>query len=231
MAAVETATPITEAAWRVSVACVSGQTVFTVGWLLAGLMQGESYSISRHDISDTGAVGAPHAWVLLVTQGIAGACTLAFVLFAFRPALAGVRGRNLSSVLIAVPLGVVYLMDAFFRLDCRIADGCTPQETVSSWHGIIHAGSGVVLLLLLLVAPHVVARCLRRSPDWAALARPSVMLGIAIDLAAITYIALDGNSGAGYAQRVLVLLASVWVTLLALQVLRLRSHTDLASAG
>ncbi len=198
--------------------------MFTVGWLLASLLQGDSYSIARHDISDTGAVGAPHAWVLLVTQGIAGACTLAFVIVAFRPALAGVRGRNLSSVLIAIPLGVVYLMDAFFRLDCRIADGCTPQQTTSSWHGITHAVSGVVLLLLLLVAPHVVARCLRRSPDWAALARPSVLLGVAIDLAAIAYLALDGKAGAGYAQRVLVLLASAWVTLLALRVLRLRSR-------
>lgn len=224
MTAVETPTPITESARRAAVACVSGQVVFTGGWLLASLVQGDSYSIARHDISDTGAVGAPHAWVLLVAQGIAGACTLAFVLLAFRPALAGVRGRNLSSVLIALPLGVVYLMDAFFRLDCRIADGCTPQQTTTSWHGIIHAVSGVVLLLLLLVAPHVVARCLRRSPDWAALARPSVLLGVAIDLTAIAYLALDGKAGAGYAQRVLVLLASVWVTLLALRVLRLRSR-------
>jgi hypothetical protein len=84
MTAVETATPITKSARRAALACVSGQIVFTVGWLLAGLLQGDSYSIARHDISDTGAVGAPHACVLLVTQGIAGACTLAFVLVAFR---------------------------------------------------------------------------------------------------------------------------------------------------
>ena len=224
MTALETATPITKSARRAALACVFGQIVFTVGWLLAGLLQDDSYSIARHDISDTGAVGAPHAWVLLVTQGIAGACTLAFVIVAFRPAMAGVRGRNLSSVLVAVPLGVVYLMDAFFRLDCRIADGCTPQQTTSSWHGITHAASGVVLLLFLLVAPHLVARCLRRTPDWAALARPSVLLGVAIDLTAIAYIVLDGKNGAGYAQRVLVLLASAWVALLALRVVRLSSR-------
>jgi hypothetical protein len=51
-----------------------------------------------------------------------------------------------------------------------------------------------------------------------------VLLGVAIDLAAIAYIALDGKDGAGYAQRVLVLLASVWVVLLALRVVRLSSR-------
>jgi hypothetical protein len=93
-----------------------------------------------------------------------------------------------------LPLGVVYVMDAFFRLDCRIAERLYAQQTTTSWHGIIHAVSGVVFLLLLLVAPHVVARCLRESPHWAALARPSVLLGIAIDLTVIAYIALDGKT-------------------------------------
>ena len=108
--------------------------------------------------------------MLLIAQGVAGACTLAFVYLSFRPRLAGVRGHNLSAFLIAVPLGAVYVMDAFFRLDCRIADGCTAGQTTTSWHGIIHAVSGVVFLLFLLVAPYVVARCLRRSPDCAGLA-------------------------------------------------------------
>ena len=122
-------------------------------------------------------------------------------------------------------------MDAFFRLDCRIADGCTPRQTVSSWHGIIHAVSGVVLLLLLLVAPHVVARCLRLSPDWAALARPSVLLGVAIDLTAIAYIALDGKSGAGYRRESSCCLRLSGSPCSRFEYPRLRSRTDLASSG
>ena len=45
MTAVETATPITEAARPASAACVSGQVVFTIGWLLAGLLQATRYRL------------------------------------------------------------------------------------------------------------------------------------------------------------------------------------------
>jgi hypothetical membrane protein len=224
MTTTETAAPITELGRRSAIACLIGQAVFILGWLVAGLVQDSAYSTARHDISDLGAVGAPHAWILLIAEGLSGACTLAFVVLGFYPALAGTRGRTLSAILIALPLGVGYLMDAFFRLDCRIADGCTSEQTTSSWHGILHAVNGVVWLLCLLVAPYLVARCLRRSTQWAPLARPSALLGAAIDVAVIVYLVLDGKSGAGYAQRVLVLLTSVWVALLARRLLQLHER-------
>lgn len=224
MTTAETAMPVAELGRRAAIACLVGQIVFVVGWMVAGLLQDDAYSIARHDVSDLGAVGAPHAWVLLVTEGLSGACTLAFVLLGFYPALAGVRGRTLSAVLIALPLGVGYLLDAFFRLDCRMADGCTPEQTYSSWHGIVHASNGALWLLSIVVAPYVVARCLRRAPQWGALARSSVFLGVAIDLAVLAYLVLDGKYGAGYAQRVVALLTSAWVALLARRLLQLHAH-------
>jgi hypothetical protein len=111
------------------IAGVAGQILFTLGWFIAGLFQGNAYSVVRHDISDMGALGAPYPWVLLIPQSIAGACTIVFGVVEFRPALAGMRGRNLATTLLVLPLGVGNLVSPAFRLDCRVADGCTVEET------------------------------------------------------------------------------------------------------
>lgn len=220
MSADTTATPIGPVARAAALIGLLGQIVFTVGWLVAGALQGPRYSVARHDISDMGAIGAPHAWVLLVAQGFAGFATLAFLLLAFRPALIGARGRTLSTVLIALPIGFGNLSDAFFRLDCRAADGCAGEQAIQSWHAAIHAFGGL-LLFVAAVAPYIVARCLRRSPWWASLARPSILVGVVLDILLVAGIALGTNYGAGYAQRAFALVATLWIALLAWRVVRL----------
>jgi hypothetical protein len=216
--------------WVAGLLGVLGGVVFTLGWLVAGLTQGSAYSVSRHDISDMGAVGAPHAWILLTAQGVSGACTLAFGWLGFRAALQGVRGRTVAATLLAVPLGVGNLSDAFFRIDCRAADGCSSAEAVRSWHATIHAASSV-LILVAVVAPFLVARCLRRSADWADLSGACVWLGVAIVLSVVASVALGGQDGAGYAQRAFALLEVSLLVLLARRVMRLASPRALRSSG
>ena len=201
-----------------------GQIVFVTGVLVAGFVQGDAYSIADHEISDMGARGAPHAWVLLSAQLVCGVLTLAFVVFGFAPSLSGIRGSKLSTVLLAL-WGLGNLSDAFFRLDCRAADGCTPEQAVMSWQATIHSVGGLSLIVFAF-APYVVARCLRRSPDWQPLARPTVLLGIAIDGALVATLALSESAGGGYAQRVLALLLAAWFAMLALRLLRLDSRQD-----
>ena len=206
--------------WAGGIAGVAGQVIFTVGWFVAGLLQGDAYSVARHDISDMGALGAPYAWVLLVTQTLAGACTIAFGLMGFGPALGGARGRTLATVLLVLPLGVGNLLSGVFRLDCRVADGCTVEETVTSWHATVHSILGV-LLLVAAVAPFVVARCLSRSPRWAPLGRTSKFFGVAIAVAMAAAIVLGETAVGGLAQRAFALLAATWVAVLAGWLLRL----------
>ena len=72
---------------------IGGVVVFNLGWLLAGALQGDGYSVAGHDVSDLGALTARSPWVMLTAQVIAGTLIIAFALFALGPALA-VPGRG-----------------------------------------------------------------------------------------------------------------------------------------
>ena len=67
---------------------IGGVVVFNLGWLLAGALQGDGYSVASHDVSDLGALTARSPWVMLTAQVIAGTLIIAFALFALGPALA-----------------------------------------------------------------------------------------------------------------------------------------------
>jgi hypothetical protein len=93
---------------------------------------------------------------------------------------------------------------------------------------VIHAFGGLFLFVAA-VAPYVVARCLRRSTQWAALARPSVLVGVALDLLLVAGVLLGTNDGAGYVQRAFALVATAWIALLAWWVIRLAARPNPAS--
>ena len=211
--------PMRAAAW----AGIAGQVALTMGWLIATVWQDDKYDVARHDMSDMAAIGVPHAWFVQAYLGLAGASMIAFVWLALRPALAGVRGRTLTSILLTITWGLGTLSDTFFRIDCRAADGCTAEQQVRTWHATIHASTSLGLLVFA-VTPYVVARCLRRSPSWARLARPSVYFGIAIDVVLVAAVAIGQHWGTGYAQRLLLTLGAAWTSLLAAWVLRLGSR-------
>jgi Protein of unknown function (DUF998) len=208
------------AAWLALV----GLVAFNLGWVALGLLQGPGYSVTRDTISELSALTAQHARVMLVVNGFCGVALMSFALFGLRAALAGVRGGALASAMIAFSaLGLDELSDAFFRLNCQTADGCTQLQEISSWHGVVHATVGIVTLLVLMAAPFVVARALRKSAKWEDLARPSMFAGVAIDLALLS--AAIPHWGGG-AQRLAMVIASMWIGLLALRVRRWAVSTE-----
>jgi hypothetical protein len=206
----------------IAAACaLLGVLVFHVGWVVAGLLQAPGYSASRDAISELSALTARHAWIMLAVNGFCGVALMTFAFFGFLPALLAVRGRTVAAAMIAFsPLGFDELSDAFFRLNCQTADGCTQLQEIGSWHGVVHASVGIGTILVLMAAPFVVARTLRRSPLWEDLARPSVFLGIAIDLALLS--AAIPHWGGG-AQRLAMIGTSIWIAFLAVRVRRLAS--------
>lgn len=207
-------------------AAVAGQVVFTLGWLVAGLLEGHGYSVVDDEISDLAALTAHVAPVMLVGQAIGGIATMLFGIFAFRRFLRGTRGATLASVLVAMSaLGLDNVSDALLRLDCRAADGCSPQEKTASWHGMIHAAVGITVLVLV-IAAFVVARVLRRNLQWADLARPSLLFGVFMLLSLIAGIALTDRPGAGLAQRALALSGAIWMAMLALRAARLAASSS-----
>lgn len=207
---------------RIAQAAVAGQVVFTLGWLVAGAAEGHGYSVADHEISDLAALTAHAAPVLLVAQAVCGIATAMFGLVALPRLLHGTRGATLAGVLIAASaLGAGNVSDALFRLDCRAADGCSQPESTASWHGQIHGAVGLLTILVLAVAPFVVARVLRRNAAWADLARPSLAFGVVLLLSLVVGVGLTDRPGAGLAQRMLALAAATWVALLGLRAARL----------
>jgi hypothetical protein len=198
---------------------LAGLVVFNVGWFVAGLLEGSDYSAASDYISELSALTARHAWLMLGANGCCGVAIIAFALLGFRPAVAQVKGSVLSTASIVLSaLGADTISDVFFRLNCRRADGCTLWQESASWHGAIHVVVGALTILVLLVAPFVVAHCLRRVPAWADVAWWSIVLGVAIDLATIGFMVPET---VGYAQRLLLLEGSIWLAILAVRVLRL----------
>jgi hypothetical protein len=116
----------------------------------------------------------------------------------------------------------------FFRVDCRIADGCTREEQVQTWHAAIHSFTSVGLLIFA-VTPYLVARCLRRSSQWARLARPSVYFGVGVDVFLVAAIALGEHWGTGFAQRLMLLSGAAWIAMLATWPLWISARQEMAA--
>jgi hypothetical protein len=193
----------------------ASQFIFIAGWFSADFLQGGHYSAIRYDVSEMASLTAPHAWLLLACQGLAGAGTIAFALFGLRPALmiTATAGRSGPWLLVLSALGLDNLSDAFFRLDCRTVDGCTGI----SWHAQLHNIVGTVTIVVLVIAPFIIARRLRQAPEWTNLAAPSIVVGgLLVTMWAATL--LTHNIGfEGLFQRALLFIAAAWVAALALR--------------
>ena len=217
---------------------IGGVVVFNLGWLLAGALQGRSYSVASHDVSDLGALTARFPWVMLTAQVIAGTLIIAFALFALGLALA-VPGRGPalgawlrrsapgSSLLAASLIGLDNLSDTFFRLDCRAADqGCTAAAAASSWHGQVHIAVGLLSAIAMVAAPFFLAARMRQANGWRDLARPTILAGALLLVVLLGYAALERKTGGGYLQRAAIVLVSVGVATLALRVRALARSRD-----
>jgi hypothetical protein len=210
------------AAWSrwLSWGAIAAQVVFTAGWLLGDALQDAPFSASRDPISDLGAITAQHAWIILTAQGIAGLLTIAFAVGALLPAMA-VSGRRaaLGPWLVAGSiLGLDNLSDAFFRLDCRVADPGCATVAIASWHAEVHDVAAVIGVALAVVAPFALAHRMRLAAAWRDRVGLALAFGVVLALVAAGYAALTGSDGGGYAQRVLVVIGSAGVVLLALRV-------------
>lgn len=210
-------------------AAIVGQVVFAGGWIAGSLLQDAAYSPARHNLSDLGALTARAPWVWLLSQGTAGMLTMAFAFWALRPALETAdRGFSIGVWFVAFSLmGFDNLTDPFFRLDCRAADlGCTGAAAMASWSGTIHVIVGTVTALLTVVAPFALARRMRRLTRWRDLVPGALVFGGVFMAATVVYGALNGRYGQGWAQRVLCVLESVGIVVLARRVATIASSTS-----
>jgi hypothetical membrane protein len=212
---------------------IVGQTIFTLGWMISDSLQTGGFSPARDDISDLGALTARHPWIILAAQGISSSLTIAFALFALGPSLAkpGRRWALGAILLAASAVALDDLSDTFFRLDCQAANkGCTMAVATASWHGEIHAVVGTVTFVVLIIAPFVLARAMRQRDEWARYSKPAIGYGVGLLALLGVYLGLTGQLGDGTAQRVISLVASAGVALLAVHVARVHRRASHARA-
>ncbi len=212
---------------------IIGQTLFTVAWIVSDSLQRGAFSPLRENISDLGALTATYPWIIRTAQGISGLLTICFAIFVLGPTLVLPGQRTALGAWLLALSGVAVddLSDAFFQLDCRGSDpGCTTAASMASWHGRIHAIVGTVTFILMVVAPFVLARSMRKLPRWRSLARPTRYFGAGLGVLLVAYAGLTGQDGVGTLQRVIALSASAGVCLLAVRVVRLHRMTP-ALAG
>jgi Protein of unknown function (DUF998) len=207
---------------------IVAEVLFTVTWLVAELWQGSGYRWVRDDLSEMGAVTAPHAWCFLVPQAVAGLLTIGFALFGLLPALRPAGRAGVVAAVFSAGSAVQDLSDAAFRLDCRAADGCTSAQTTASWHGQMHAAFGLVCILLLIGAMFMAARAFKRLPAWGRWAGPTRLVGCLV-VAGLVGVALPATASVhGLLQRGVALVAAVWGAGVAYHVLTLTRQAEAA---
>ncbi len=210
-------------AWLATAAAL-GQAAFIGAWFVLGLIEGHGYSPAEDNISDLGAPTAHHVGWWLTAGAVSGVATIAFALWALRPAL-DLPGKRAAAGawLVAISLPAIdNVGDTFFRLDCRAADaGCTAARSMASWHGKAHGIVFVVALLPTLVAPFALAHRMKELPAWRDLVRPARGYGVVFVAGVVLAIVTTGSGVQGWTQRFLTTLVPLGVVALALRVRRL----------
>ncbi|MEP7196501.1 MAG: DUF998 domain-containing protein [Saprospiraceae bacterium] len=209
---------------RLAQSVIAIQVLFTFGWIIAGFLEDNGYSIANHDISDMGALTARNPLLYMVPTGITGIATIWFCIGALHPILkiSGVR-RPIGAWFLALSLmGLDNFSDMIFRLDCRAADlGCTQEVATASLQGKLHVIIALVSVLFTVIAPFFLSRHMRNLNRWKDLKSKTFIFGIFFLMALIGYILTDGNYGHGYVQRIMCLMLSFGIIVLARRVIKI----------
>jgi len=227
----ETGTSRRQRVVALCIGAVVAQVLFIGAALVLGALEGHGYQAARHDVSDLGALTAHHVAIWLPVMGITGALTMAFAIGALRPALARPQlGPPIAAWLVAVSLPALdNLGDAFFRLDCRMADAaCTTSAATASWHGKMHYAVFFFAAIPTLIAPFALARRMARLTEWIDLAPAVRRYGFVVIAGFVVTLATTDTSVQGWTQRGLIAIVCGGIAALAIQVIR-RSGTPIGT--
>lgn len=186
--------------------------VWTVGWVLAGLIQGGSYDWASQEISDLGALTARHAWVWNLADSLGGALICVFALGILAVGGGSRAGRVGAVALFAIGVGSV--VDGLAREDCPLSTSSACQGLRNgpglSWHHQVHDVESAVVAVAPAVAPLSLAPLFARR-GATRLRLVSLAGGTVIALAFAAYLVLRGGAGAGIAQRLAILAFCAWL--------------------
>ena len=201
---------------------IAGQVLFVLSFLVAGLWQGERYSVLEHTISDMYADGAPHGLLLALLIAVSGAATIAFALGAWHPTFrsAGRYGTASTALLVLSITARGDLLAPFEREGCRLADpGCSASDQMTAG-GIADAVLSTIGILAMLAFLLVAAAAMRRTHGWETWARPTRWVAVGFVVLLVAYLAAESISLGGLVQRALATYTVGFVAVVAVRILR-----------
>jgi hypothetical protein len=207
--------------------------VFVLAWLVAAAWQGPHYSFVAHTISDMYAEGAPGAWFLIVLFTLCGATVILFAVRSLWPVLRAAGGPARVGVILWVLsiYGLGDLLSVFEREGCRLADaGCTSAALTANFGGATDATLSTLGVFILAVGGFFLAAAMNRLPEWKPWARPMCYAAIGFLLLILLDGILGGAGLGGLAERLVALDGAVWISALAVRVLRqTRAHDEVTA--
>jgi hypothetical membrane protein len=189
---------------------MAGPVAFTLGWLIGGLVQHE-YSPRREEISALAAMGAQHAWIMIIGFVLLGAGTVA--LAAGLASTLRYRSAVIGSVLLIIA-GIGLVVAGLARTDCsEKLPACVARIDAGevSWHHQVHDNVSVLVFLALIAAPFVFVRAFGRDDRWRPLRTYSLVTGLVGFALLVLYVVASEGTWNGLAQRAFVSVLFLWI--------------------
>jgi hypothetical membrane protein len=196
---------------------LAGPVLIAASWV-ATLAQPDEFSWINNPTSDLGADTADARWV----SNQLGSNLSGILVIIFAVALSQMLGRHWSARIgtaLVGGVGACLFLTGIFTLDCQEIDARCEN---TSWQAASHLTVAGVTVLALFVSPLVVGRAVRFSEGWQDLRVPSLIFGALAVVASI--VASAGGEGLG--SYVAVIVWFVWVSVLAVRMLRLAGATS-----
>jgi hypothetical membrane protein len=173
---------------------VAGPAAFTGAWIISSLRQ-RGLPAARPQISGLASMTARDPWIMIAGFALLGCGAIVFGA-ALRAGL-GRRAAGPAPVLIEIA-GVLAIGAGLLRRDHVLL---TPGP--ESWHNHAHDFVSAGAYVLLIAAPVLLARRLRRDPFWRPLALPLTAAAVISAVLLVAFYAMHG-SWDGTLQRIAV---------------------------
>ncbi|HZO74069.1 MAG TPA: DUF998 domain-containing protein [Ktedonobacteraceae bacterium] len=199
--------------------------LFVIEFTLAGLFH-PNYSAVNQTISELGAI-EPNTWIQNTSFIILGLLMMIFVI-GFYQVMQPVMKRGLvASCIFLMLAGIGFISAGIFP---TFVAGDMPS-TVSEFqrnpglfiHGILHGFSFLLIIISLVSAFLIVGARLRKASSWRGSAWYSVITALLTVILMILFLSLLARHdlGGGVLERVLVIVALAWYTVLGQKMLRM----------
>jgi hypothetical membrane protein len=205
-------------AW-LAVPAIAGALVFTAGWLIAGRLQ-KHYNPRSDYISSLAAGGAVDPWIMIVALATFGVGVM-FVGAGLVHALPDPMGRFGSMGILLSGVGV--LLAGSMRHDCGVQlPDCSAKVSmgeISAYHALHDVVTGLTFIVAG-ASQLLISSSVHRRVGWRHLRLPSMASGGLTLLLFAVMISEIFPGWAGAIQRVIAVIACVWVSTLSIHLCR-----------